>query len=267
MARFPNSLGFLIASGLINNTRSEICAPVITAVVRDLKKYMKMKQQATGQRILPVGFGGGQYDGDVKVLNYLAAGDESSRIDLWTCTAFASDQNLGKGLNRLDGLVAWYRHVKIPILISEYGTNTGDPRTFRDAATLYSPATTAVFSGGCVYEFWQGNNNYGLCSLEVDNPKVPVGEFGNPSRRKASNAVAEIRQVDAGTLYIFKDFVNYKQRLAETMDVVASADGAPEPAQGTENWKDSLFGHKPSDDVVPESCVDWTEVERGIGSV
>ena len=129
MARFPNSLGFLIASGLINNTRSEICAPVITAVVRDLKKYMKMKQQATGQRILPVGFGGGQYDGDVKVLNYLAAGDESSRIDLWTvcspsrvvylcrvlkvlptdcqqqCTAFASDQNLGKGLNRLDGLV------------------------------------------------------------------------------------------------------------------------------------------------------------------
>ena len=118
-----------------------------------------------------------------------------------------------------------------------------------------------------MYEFWQGNNNYGLCSLEVDNPKVPVGEFGNPSRRKASNAVAEIRQVDAGTLYIFKDFVNYKQRLAETMDVVASADGAPEPAQGTENWKDSLFGHKPSDDVVPESCVDWAEVERRIGSV
>jgi hypothetical protein len=129
MARFPNSLGFLIVSGLINNTRSEVCAPVITAVVRDLKKYMKMKQQATGQRILPVGFGGGQYDGDVKVLNYLAAGDESSSIDLWTvcslsrvvhicgdlqvlptdcqqqCTAFASDQNLGKGLNRLDGLV------------------------------------------------------------------------------------------------------------------------------------------------------------------
>ena len=125
MARFPNSLGFLITSGLINNTRSEICAPVITAVVRDLKKYMKLKQQATGQRILPVGFGGGQYDGDVKVLNYLTAGDESSRIDLWTvcslsrggvlqvsstdcqqqCTAFASDQNLGKGLNRLDGLV------------------------------------------------------------------------------------------------------------------------------------------------------------------
>jgi hypothetical protein len=34
-----------------------------------------------------------------------------------------------------------------------------------------------------------------------------------------------------------------------------------------ENWMDSLFGHKTSDDVVPESCVDWAEVERRIGSV
>jgi len=85
MARFPNTLGFLIASGLINNTSSEICAPVITAVVRDLKKYMKLKYQVIGQRILPVGFGGGQYEGDLKVLNYLTASeDESSRIDLWT---------------------------------------------------------------------------------------------------------------------------------------------------------------------------------------
>lgn len=83
MASFPNTLGFLVADSLINDTFSEICAPVITAVVRDLKKYMNLKHQATGQRILPVGFGEGQYDGDVKVLNYFAAGDESSRIDFW----------------------------------------------------------------------------------------------------------------------------------------------------------------------------------------
>jgi len=83
MANYPNTLGFLIADHLINNTRSEISAPVITAVARDLKKYMDLKNRATGQRILPVGFGAGKYDGDLKVLNYLAAGDESSRIDFW----------------------------------------------------------------------------------------------------------------------------------------------------------------------------------------
>jgi len=84
MAGFPNTLGFLLASSLINNTRSEQCAPVITAVVRDLKKYMCLRNRAVGQRVLPVGFGAGQYDGDLKVLNYLAAGDEISRIDFWT---------------------------------------------------------------------------------------------------------------------------------------------------------------------------------------
>lgn len=157
MARFPNSLGFLITSGLINNTRSEICAPVITAVVRDLKKYMKLKQQATGQRILPVGFGGGQYDGDVKVLNYLTAGDESSRIDLWTvcslsrggvlqvsstdcqqqCTAFASDQNLGKGLNRLDSLV---RPVLVAIVEKNKNANVQINNRSPGIATPRSPS-------------------------------------------------------------------------------------------------------------------------------
>jgi len=89
MASFPNTLGFLITNHLINNTHSEKCAPVITAVVRDLKKYMVLKHRATGQRILPVGFGSVSYDGDVKVMDYLAARDEDSRIDFWTvCFAF-----------------------------------------------------------------------------------------------------------------------------------------------------------------------------------
>ena len=113
-----------------------------------------------------------------------------------------------------------------------------------------------------MYEFWQGDNNYGLCLLEVDKPKIPMGEFGNPSRRKGAHAIAETRQIDSGTLYVFKDFVNYKQRLAQTRDVVTSANDAPEPMDYAENWKDSLFGHRPSDDVVPESCVDWAKVER-----
>jgi hypothetical protein len=94
-----------------------------------------------------------------------------------------------------------------------------------------------------------------------------VGEPGNPSRLRAPEAVTETRQIDSGTLYIFKDFVNYKQRLAETRNAVASANDAPEPMEGAEDWKDSLFGHKPSNDVVPESCVEWEEVERGVGGV
>jgi predicted butyrate kinase (DUF1464 family) len=71
MARFPNTLGCLVADHLINNTHSEISATVTTAVVRDLKKYMDLRHQATGQRILPVGLGGGEYKDNLKIVNYL----------------------------------------------------------------------------------------------------------------------------------------------------------------------------------------------------
>jgi hypothetical protein len=84
MAIFPNTLGVFVASHLINNTQSEGCAPVIRAVVRDLKKYMHLRHQAGGQRLLPIGFGAAEYEGDRKILNYLTTCGEDSNVDFWT---------------------------------------------------------------------------------------------------------------------------------------------------------------------------------------
>ena len=84
MASFPNVLGALIAEHLINDSDSEKCAPVIRAVVRDLKHHMQLKHRLYGQRHLPVGFGGGQYKYDRKVLDYMTAGDRDSCVDFWT---------------------------------------------------------------------------------------------------------------------------------------------------------------------------------------
>lgn len=84
MASFPNLLGALVTDHLINNTHSERCTPVIRAVVRDLKKYMALKYQMFGQRRLPLGFGGGSYKYDRKILDFLAAGDDEVRVDFWT---------------------------------------------------------------------------------------------------------------------------------------------------------------------------------------
>jgi hypothetical protein len=81
---FPNTLGVLVANHLINNTHSEGCAPVIRAVVRDLKKYMHLRHQAGGQRLLPIGFGAAEYEGDRKILNYLTTGGKDSNVDFWT---------------------------------------------------------------------------------------------------------------------------------------------------------------------------------------
>ncbi|EGP88752.1 1,3-beta-glucanosyltransferase-like protein [Zymoseptoria tritici IPO323] len=56
MSQYKNTLGVLAANVLVNNHASEACVPVIAAVVRGMKQYMRLKADATGQRILPVGY-------------------------------------------------------------------------------------------------------------------------------------------------------------------------------------------------------------------
>ena len=85
MAQYTNTLGVFAAYTTINNHETENAAPVVAAVIRDLKKYMQMKNDATGQRKLPLGYGASTTDDrDRALLQYLSAGDEKHCIDFWT---------------------------------------------------------------------------------------------------------------------------------------------------------------------------------------
>lgn len=88
MASFPNTLGILATNELMNSDESVSCTPVIAAVMRDLKKYMKLKNEATGQRILPTGYGAATIQPrDKAILDHLSLGDKTNRIDFWTASA------------------------------------------------------------------------------------------------------------------------------------------------------------------------------------
>jgi hypothetical protein len=64
----------------------------------------------------------------------------------------------------------------VPVFFSEYGCNLGGHqiygcdiggrRIFQETSSIYSPAMTRVFSGGVVYEFFEGDSHYGLVKLE-----------------------------------------------------------------------------------------------------
>ncbi len=85
LAKYPNLIGALAANVLINNDKSTFCAPVMSAVVRDLKRYTKLRNETAGQRILPIGYGAATTnDLDRAVLSYLSSGDNQYRIDFWT---------------------------------------------------------------------------------------------------------------------------------------------------------------------------------------
>jgi hypothetical protein len=58
----------------------------------------------------------------------------------------------------------------IPVFFSEYGANTARPRVFHETTAIYSSEMTHVFSGGCVYQFYQGPNGYGIVEL-TQNPE------------------------------------------------------------------------------------------------
>jgi hypothetical protein len=149
-----------------------------------------------------------------------------------------------------------YQGTNVPIFISEYGHgNTMKfPRKFNETKALYSPKMTDLFSGGCVYELWQGPNAFGLALLEHKNPS-------NKRNRAKPGRIAETRENDSGTLLLFEDFFNYKAMLASVAEVPTGVDDGPtarrEAAEAPSLASEGFDGM-----TVPESCVDWSTIEK-----
>lgn len=62
-------------------------------------------------------------------------------------------------------------------MLSEYGCNVIKPRIFQEVEALYSHNMSSIFSGGLVYEFTQGPNEYGLVDIDGAGNAFINGEF------------------------------------------------------------------------------------------
>lgn len=136
-----------------------------------------------------------------------------------------------------DTQVQLFSDTDIPVFFSEYGATTVRPRVFHETRAIYSSEMTHVFSGGCVYQFYQGPNRYGIVELMQNFD-------GTKSLHKNS------------------DFKSLKNRLLEcmneqpvTFDVPTSeqAEAVTRPFPTTSNtWRATT--------ELPSSPVDWEEV-------
>jgi hypothetical protein len=151
-----------------------------------------------------------------------------------------------------------YNGIKVPIIISEYGAGdtTKSPRMFPETPTLYSPEMTEVFSGGCVYEFWQGSNSYGLAQLE---PSAATYDRRNTPK---AGKVAEKRESDLGTVLLFEDFMNYKAQLAALPQLPTSKNERMAEQQNTIDAQSMTSPESDIEGAVPESCVEWSALEE-----
>ena len=85
IASYSNTLALLVADRLIMHDADLIANPVIKAIVRDVKRYMILKNESTAQRMIPIVYSANTASQrDMTVLEYLFSGDASRSIDLWT---------------------------------------------------------------------------------------------------------------------------------------------------------------------------------------
>ena len=166
-----------------------------------------------------------------------------------------------------DALVTRLQNAAIPIIISEYGTNIPNTRLFQETAALYSPRMSQVFSGGCAYEFWQNSSGYGLVELldQEQDRTTPAWAVERNRKRalarsKDRKKTAEKRETERGSLSIFHDFVNYKEKLDATRGIEDSWEGDimehEAAARGDVDITQMRWPWEP-EFQVPDTVVDW----------
>lgn len=86
LATYPNTLAITASNSLVNGRGHLHVAPVLKAIIRDLKRYLACSNKINGTRILPVGYANAavphiNYQTDFQ--EYLYSGEKETTVDFW----------------------------------------------------------------------------------------------------------------------------------------------------------------------------------------
>ncbi|RYO95970.1 hypothetical protein DL765_011708 [Monosporascus sp. GIB2] len=244
LAAYRNTLGLFMAEEFIKSAPDTAAAPVIRALTRVVKRYMALAAQVAGRRVLPVGYKAAaireftrlQYD-------YFAAGDEAEAIDFYAFNCYDWVGKSSMSISGYDILLRTFRDTHIPVFFSEYGANAGlGARLFQETRSVLSRDMTDTFSGGIVYEFFEGSNRYGLVrENEEDGSLERLHDFKN--LRASVRACEHVQHATAPPT-------------AADGEKNAAAPRKPEMPALSDSWR-----AKPE---VPECPLDWEEAKNQI---
>lgn len=185
LSKYNNVIGFFAGNENVSSGNQTSAAAFVKAAVRDCKGYI----QSQGYRnTLGVGYA----TADVPARNELAAyfacepgsSGNSTQIDFWGYNVYSWCGNSSYTDSQYDDRVEFFSEYPVPVFFAEYGCivgleDVGGPthRPFTEVPVLYGNMTE-VFSGGIVYEWFMGENDYGLVELTDNDASVsPYPDF------------------------------------------------------------------------------------------
>jgi hypothetical protein len=191
LAKYKNVIGFFAGNENVSKDNQTGTAAFVKAAVRDCKGYI----HSQGYRsTLGVGYATADVPSRNDLAHYFACEPgntgNSTKIDFWGYNVYSWCGDSNYATSSYGERVDFFHDYPVPVFFAEYGCITGlsDPthRPFTEVPVLYGNMTE-VFSGGIVYEWFMGDNNYGLVSLSENSASVsPYPDFTSLQSQLAS---------------------------------------------------------------------------------
>ena len=185
LSKYKNVIGFFAGNENVSAGNQTAAAAFVKAAVRDTKGYI----HSQGYRnTLGVGYA----TADVPTRDELAAyfacepadSGNSTQIDFWGYNVYSWCGDSNYEDSAFGERVDFFSEYPVPVFFAEYGCIKGleklggaTHRPFTEVPVLFGNMTE-VFSGGIVYEWFMGENDYGLVELTDNDASVsPYPDF------------------------------------------------------------------------------------------
>ncbi|KAF2829536.1 hypothetical protein CC86DRAFT_346349 [Ophiobolus disseminans] len=182
LSKYKNVIGFFAGNENVSSNNQTVAAAFVKAAVRDTKQYI---QNQNYRKTLGVGYATADVPSRDQLAHYFAcqpgsAGNKTS-IDFWGYNVYSWCGESTYQASSYGERVDFFSNYPVPVFFAEYGCVegiSGGPtnRPFTEVGVLYGNMTS-VFSGGIVYEWFMGANNYGLVSLVNSATVSPYPDF------------------------------------------------------------------------------------------
>jgi len=192
LSKYKNVIGFFAGNENVSSGNQTAAAAFVKAAVRDCKGYIASQNYRS---TLGVGYA----TADVPTRDDLAAyfacepgnSGNSTQIDFWGYNVYSWCGDSNYQASSYGERYDFFHDYPVPVFFAEYGCIEGveggpTERPFTEVQVLYGNMT-GVFSGGIVYEWFMGANDYGLIELEDNGASVsPYPDFTSLRSQLAS---------------------------------------------------------------------------------